>query len=76
MGADIHLFIDHEQTRISNPDWYSHSWLNASELREVLSDPKVKFNETCHSEYYATLLVLEHFEKIGDQARIVFWFDS
>lgn len=57
--------------RITHPDWHSHSWATAEELEKALTN-----SNYVDSEWTAVLIVLKHFESLGEEARIVFWFDN
>jgi len=57
--------------RVTHPDWHSHSWLNTGEYEKALNSVSVY-----DSEYKVILVVMKEFEKLGEEARIVFWFDN
>ena len=62
--------------KVTNPDWHSHSFVSADELKEVLNDPQTQYNIESDSEYSVVLGCLRQFEKLGEDARLVFWFDN
>lgn len=63
--------------RVTDPDWHSHSWVTAAELKAAID--KVQ-NETPYKvsvewkALLAALLVLGG--ENGENARMVFWFDN
>lgn len=61
---------------VTNPDWHSHSFVNADELEKVFNDPKTQFNGEGETEYMVMLECLRCFERLGHEARLVFWFDN
>ena len=76
VAQGLSIWLHADQRFVSHPDWHSHSWLTAAELRDCLSDPVLEFNEKKDPEYGAILNTLEYFEKLGYAARLVFWFDN
>lgn len=61
---------------VSSPDWHSESWCNADELEQAINEvwkDKKNGNET---DYTVVLDMLRSFERQGQQARAVFWFDN
>jgi hypothetical protein len=57
--------------RITHPDWHSHSWVTTEELQKVLMEL-----ENVDTEWKAVLKVAMYFEELGEETRIVFWFDN
>lgn len=64
---------------VTNPDWHSHSWLTPDEYQQAVEC----YNEFANPhgyhldvEYLAILDCLRSFEKHGEDARLVFWFDN
>jgi hypothetical protein len=74
---------DGSLSRVSHPDWHSHSWLTADELAQVLDRyakgvQRVWSQEKADAptEWKAVLAAMRSFEADGHQARVVFWFDN
>jgi hypothetical protein len=57
--------------RITHPDWHSHSWCTTDELQKVLMDC-----EYVDSEWKVVLKASMYFEELGEEVRLVFWFDN
>lgn len=66
-----------ENLWVTHPDWHSHSWLSTEEYKKALEFYFTEYNRWSNEpEYQAVLSCLETFEKLGFEARIVFWFDN
>lgn len=62
---------------VEHPDWHSHSWLNTAEFKKVMDFyNKETKGQRLELEYEVILAVMKKFEKLGFNARIVFWFDN
>lgn len=68
-------WTDERKVSVTQPDWHSHSYCSPAELRVVLEAdrPRAWSIDAC---YWATLAMLEEFERRDAQARLVFWFDN
>lgn len=65
-------YIDNAEGRhvwVTHPDWHSHSWLTTDEFSQAIDG-------TSGSEWLAVMDCLRSFEKSGESARVVFWFDN
>lgn len=60
-------------TYVTNPDWHSHSWLNAKELGKVFTAYRTQTGESAPKEWLALLAALK---ALGPTAIVVFWFDN
>lgn len=73
----ISKYTDESKKWVTNPDWHSHSWCTASELREVLDRTEVDAEFKYQMPEWEVLYeVLRSFEKKGYNSRLVFWFDN
>ena len=76
--AGIGGYVDAEKTHVYHPDWHSHSWLTADELRQVIE----KYNSLkpaswmVPAEIVAICNAMRSLEESGYEARLVFWFDN
>lgn len=57
---------------VTAPDWHSHSWLTAKELREI----QAEFIDRFGHPYEPLEPLIEMMDCFGDRARLVFWFDN
>lgn len=62
-------------SKVTNPDWHSHSWLTFDEFKRVLSSYHAMALAYPAIEYDAVLAAMKSLSKHGD-VRIVFWFDN
>lgn len=62
---------------VTHPDWHSASWLTPDEFQKA-SDAAAEADAPygLSSEYYALIAAMREFEKRGEDARVVFWFDN
>lgn len=73
---------DGRLTRVSGPDWHSHSWLAVDELAQALDRYASKVGEYwpnengVPAEWAAMLAAMRSLEASGQLVRIVFWFDN
>ena len=54
---------------VSDPDWFSPSWLSCSEYAAAIAG----FNDVL---YNTILTVMKNLEQSGYETRVVFWFDQ
>ena len=57
---------------VTDPDWHSHSWLTAKELRSI----QAEFVEHFGKPYEPLEPLIAMMDCFGDRARLVFWFDN
>lgn len=73
-------YWDAKQTRVTHPDWHSHSWLKTAEFAGAMEryyrDPYPGEKGIKAIEYEAILASMKCFESFALPARLVFWFDS
>lgn len=82
-GSSIgEIGTDGRLSRVSGPDWHTHSWLTADELAKALDHYKVEAakqwtdDADVPPEWQAMLASMRAFEAAGQMTRIVFWFDN
>lgn len=77
-GSSKPQYHDGILSRVSHPDWHSHSWLTADELAQCLQ----KYREVSPpewglpTEWVAIHAAMQAIESNGERARVVFWFDN
>lgn len=59
--------------RVTCPDWHSHSWLTTEEFGRAI---RAVAKPSQAQQYYALLAAMRQLEVGGNEARVVFWFDS
>jgi hypothetical protein len=64
-----------DKSRISNPDWHSHSWLTTAEYNNCLDACDQLPYHYSLVEYRALLAAMRSLENTHD-VRMVFWFDN
>lgn len=64
-----------DSTRVSHPDWHSHSWLSITEFATVLDRYHTIPLHPSAVEYRALLAAMRVLNEEYD-VRIVFWFDN
>lgn len=65
-------YIGPNNSRITHPDWHSHSWATTEELSLAISMAKSDDD----IEYIVMLDTMHSFERHGYCTRLVFWFDN
>lgn len=66
---------------VENPDHHSHSWLTLDEFKKVMRLFRKECKKELYSgyfevEYEAIQAALERLEELGQDTRVVFWFDN
>lgn len=64
-----------DRTRVSHPDWHSHSWLSTTEFSTVLDQYRTIPLHHPIPEYRAILAAMQVLNE-EYEVRIVFWFDN
>lgn len=74
---------DGRLTRVSGPDWHSHSWLTTAELAQAIDRYQFVARDrwpgddgNVPAEWAAMLAAMRALEAAGKLTRIVFWFDN
>jgi hypothetical protein len=65
--------------RVSHPDWHTHSWLTAKELKKAIRAYDLQGTPPppeWAADYRVVLATMQAFEKLGYATRLVFWFDN
>jgi hypothetical protein len=57
---------------VTDPNWHSHSWLTAKELREIQAEFLAYFGHP----YGPLEPLITMMDCVGDRTRLVFWFDN
>ena len=67
-------YTDESKTRIWNPDFHTHSWLDLGELDLLLKEYN-KIGGRCNAleATYSAMITLKN---LGCNPRLIFWFDS
>jgi hypothetical protein len=66
-------YTDETQTRVTDPDWHSESWLDAKELADVNARYERATNHP-HAILAAITAAMQTLEALVGQSRLVFWF--
>jgi hypothetical protein len=71
----VSQWMDDKHTRVSQPDWHSHSWCTPVEFRSVL-EAKRPEGWGIDPAYFAIAAMLDELLRRDCDARLVFWFDN
>lgn len=67
----ISRYTNDKKNFVTNPDWHSHSWATTKELEQVFAN-----EDNIDNEWKVVLEIMKAFERLGEEVRIVFWFDN
>lgn len=79
-------WVNEGQTRVTHPDWHSHSWLTTAEMEEVIRRYVAYYENHADTYYrgrkpapevYGIVGAMKGIEADGKYtARLVYWFDN
>jgi hypothetical protein len=61
---------------VTHPDWHSHTWLTIEEYERVIDSYNKKAGAEPEPEYEAVLAAMKKLAELGNDVRIVLWFDN
>ena len=72
-------YLDEAKTKVTQPDWHTHSWLTTDEFEEALAqatEAARTHGRGIDTGYKALLAAMKVFSAAGRATRVVFWFDN
>lgn len=68
--SGLSKWVNDSKTKITHPDWHSHSWLTIDEFAKCIRG--MEYN----TYYKIALATMRAAKKLGFEVRLVFWFDN
>ena len=66
-----------DKSKVSNPDWHSHSWATQEELSAAIKkSSRDKYSYGVNSEWTVLNSIMKEFKRLGEDVRLVYWFDN
>lgn len=63
-------------TKVTHPDWHSHTWLTTEEFEYVIDCHNKMKGAQREPQYEALLASMKKLEELGNDVRVICWFDN